>query len=104
MQEAGLVPHLPQSPQLPLSLIYGDFFALPRNLCVILSFIYSLLIVLQQDHDHQVDVSVTMFIVVEWNQFGAGVPVQHDGNNNNSNNVDKLRKYIYIILIVEVFL
>ena len=50
------------------------------------------------------DVSVTMFIVVEWNQFGAGVPVQHDGNNNNSNNVDKLRKYIYIILIVEVFL
>ena len=98
------MPRLPQSPLLPLSLIYVVFFALPRNLCVILSFIYSLLIVLLQDHGHHVEFSVTMFIIVEWNQFGAGVPVQHDGNNNNSNNVDKLRKYIYIILIVEVFL
>ena len=98
------MPRLPQSPLLPLSLIYVVFFALPRNLCVILSFIYSLLIVLLQDHGHHVEFSVTMFIIVEWNQFGAGVPVQHDGNNNNSNNVDKLRKYIYTILIVEVFL
>ena len=98
------MPRLPQSPLLPLSLIYVVFFALPRNLCVILSFIYRLLIVLLQDHGHHVEFSVTMFIIVEWNQFGAGVPVQHDGNNNNSNNVDKLRKYIYTILIVEVFL